>query len=239
MALYTEEAARACLRVKDGKQVFYLQPDDKLTPAAREWLSTNHVEILQQQPGASQTYTTVFGGVLTEKPEHMTHLTGNVLVCKDHPRIAFRGMIDALEAELLLCGSLARQEGWEPLTGELQQALDFVRRMIRCDVLGERLAPDFRLCGLSAEQLRQQSHHPEKFFGQPHFMPDFSDSELLLRLNRARTVARQTELAAYRAFRTTDGAPERGDIMLAMNRLSSLLWILMIRLKAGKYERRK
>ena len=30
----------------------------------------------------------------------MTHLKGNVLVFKDHPRIAFRGWIDALEAEI-------------------------------------------------------------------------------------------------------------------------------------------
>ena len=31
----------------------------------------------------------------------MTHLRGNVLVFKDHPRIAFRGYIDLLEAEIL------------------------------------------------------------------------------------------------------------------------------------------
>ena len=46
MALYTEAAARACLRNKDGKRVFYLGKDDRLTDAARDFLRENHVEIL-------------------------------------------------------------------------------------------------------------------------------------------------------------------------------------------------
>ena len=44
------------------------------------------------------------------KPEHMTHLRGNSLVRKDHPRILFRGWIDALEGELLLAGRTARRD---------------------------------------------------------------------------------------------------------------------------------
>ena len=45
----------------------------------------------------------------------------------------------------------------------------------------------------------------------------------------------QTELAAYRAFRDENGAVTREDILQGLNRLSSLLWIFMIKLKAGKY----
>ena len=51
-----------------------------------------------------------------------------------------------------------------------------------------------------------------------------------------RTVVRQTELAAYRAFRDENGGVTRGDMILGLNRLSSLLWIMMIKLKAGKYQ---
>ena len=32
----TEDSARACVRVRDGKRVFYLGADDRLTPAARQ-----------------------------------------------------------------------------------------------------------------------------------------------------------------------------------------------------------
>lgn len=36
-----------------------------------------------------------------EKPEHMTHLRGNLLVPKTHPRIAFRGQLVSLQAEII------------------------------------------------------------------------------------------------------------------------------------------
>ena len=38
MALFTESSVRACIRVKDGRRVFYLGPGDRLTPSARERL---------------------------------------------------------------------------------------------------------------------------------------------------------------------------------------------------------
>ena len=44
------------------------------------------------------------------------------------------------------------------------------------------------------------------------------------------------ELAAYAAFRDGDGNVTRGDMILGLNRLSSLMWIFMIKLKAGAYE---
>ena len=37
-----------------------------------------------------------------EKPEHMTHLVGNVLVVKNHPRILFRGKLDSLQSLFVL-----------------------------------------------------------------------------------------------------------------------------------------
>jgi ethanolamine utilization cobalamin adenosyltransferase len=112
--------------------------------------------------------------------------------------------------------------------------LDFVRGLIPCDVLGKPLG-ELTLCGLDAAQLREQSHHPEQYFGQPHFMPSAQDSQTLLLLNRVRTVVRQTELAAYAAFRDENGAVTRNDLILALNRLSSLCWIQMCKLKAGRY----
>ena len=87
------------------------------------------------------------------------------------------------------------------------------------------------LGGLTLDQLREQSHHPEKYFGQPHFMPSFSDSELLLKLNRLRTQVRQAELLACEAFRDRDGAMIRQDLVTILNRMSSLLWIMIIRIK--------
>ena len=65
-------------------------------------------------------------------------------------------------------------------------------------------------------------------------MPEMEDSRTLLAVNRARTVARQTELAAYRAFKEPSGSLSREDIQLVLNRMSSFLWIIMVRLKADQ-----
>ncbi len=237
MALYTEDAARANLRVRDGKRVFYLGSNDQLTPSARQWLEHERIAIIPagkaKQP---QTYTTLFGGELHEKPEHMTHLSGNTLVFKDHPRIAFRGALDTLEAEILLAQKTAAQDGYHTLPATLQEVLDFIRSLIPCDVLGKPVG-EISFGGLQPEELREHSHYPQKYYQTPHFMPDYTMPQTMLSLNHLRTVVRQTELAAYAAFKTPDGAVSRGDIILALNRLSSYLWILMIRLKAGLIER--
>lgn len=230
MALYTEDSARACIRVRDGRRVFFLGKDDRLTPGAQQWLQRSGVTIIPQRETAPQQYKTLFGAVLSEKPEHMTHLSGNTLVFKDHPRIQFRGMIDTLQADILLAQQTAKINGCETLVQNLQEVLDFVRSLIRCDVLGEPVACK-TLCGLTPDELRAHSHRPQDYYGQPHFMPDSSMSPVLLWLNKVRTTVRQTERAAFAAFRTQDGAVQREDILLWLNRLSSLFWILMIQCK--------
>ena len=222
--------------------------DDVLTPSARSYLREKGVEVVyprgrpsdghqsgqeDRREGTGGGYRTLFGATLSEKPEHMTHLRGNVLVFKDHSRIAFRGWIDLLEAEILLA-QLACQQ-YPKLLEELEEVLAFVRRLIRCDVLGEPVG-ELKLCGYDAGQLREYSHYPEKHLGQPHFLPSYRDGTAMAAVNRLRTAVRQAELAAYAAFRSPDGAVEREDIIRAMNRLSSLMWILMIKLKAGHYQ---
>ena len=62
-------------------------------------------------------------------------------------------------------------------------------------------------------------------------MPEYMDGEAILWLNRARCAAREAELRAVAAFTDRDGVPTRVDILQALNRMSSMLYILMIRLK--------
>ena len=236
MALYTEEAVRASLRNRDGRRVFYLGPRDRLTDAARDYLKAQNIPVLPAAEAKPQAYRTLFGALLTEKPEHMTHLDAQTLVPKDHPQIVFRGKIDSLEGVILLAQFQTAEAGFSRLCRELGEVLDYIRKIIRCDVLGEALPPP-ELCGLTADELRAQSHDPQKYYNQPHFMPAYTDGQPLLSLNRVRTSLREAELACYGAFRDREGLPTREDLVLGLNRLSSLLWILMIRVKAGYYER--
>lgn len=238
MELITREDVR---RMSDNgtRGPVVVNKDQKLTPGARDWLAAHKIQAVFPQgrdetgTSAAVQYRTLFGATLHEKPEHMTHLKGNVLVFKDHPRIAFRGMIDALEGEIMLAQQAATD--FPKLVAELEEALALVRRLIRCDVLDEPVG-ELRLCGYDAGQLREYSHYPDKYLGQPHFLPAHTDGPALLAVNKVRTLARQTELSAYAAFRDVDGNVTRGDIILALNRLSSLMWIMMIKLKAGQYE---
>lgn len=227
--LYTEENVRANIRNREGKRVFYLGKGDTLTPGARDWLGRERIAILPGESAKPDQYRLLSGAFLTEKPEQMTHLNGNVLVLKTHPRIRFRGAMDALEAELLLCGlrceAILRQN--------LGEILSLARMLIRCEVMDEPV-PEGKLCGLTQEELRSRSHRPQDYYGQPHFMPDFADGEVILSLNRCRCAARAAELSAAAAFTDENGNAVRGDILRALNRMSSMIYILMIKEKGGR-----
>jgi ethanolamine utilization cobalamin adenosyltransferase len=225
--LYTEESAKANIRNREGRRVFYLGPGDQLTPGARDWLRQEKIEVLPSHMAKQTRYRLAGGGFCEEKPEHMTHLNGEVLVPKTHPRIVFRGAMDTLEAELILA-QLAVPE----MASQLGEVLKLAREILRCDVLEETL-PAGSLCGMTEAELRERSHRPQDFFGQPHFMPEAADGEQIARLNRVRCAAREAELRAVAAFSTREGNPTREDLLRALNRMSSMLYILMILKKSG------
>lgn len=227
--LYTPESAKANIRNRDGKRVFYLGEEDRLTASAREYLNREKIDILPASQAKQEQYRLLGGGYVTEKPEHMTHLNAQVLVSKTHPRIAFRGAMDTLEAELLLCQVCAG----ETLREQLGQVLQLARSIIRWDVLEEPVQEQ-PLCGMTARELRERSHRPQDFYGQPHFMPSAEDGTVILQLNRARCAARDAELKAVAAFADREGAPTREDLLTVLNRMSSMLYILMIQEKAKK-----
>lgn len=224
--LWDEQAVRANIRNRDGKRVYYLGKGDQLTSTARDYLRRERIEILPGSQARPERYRLLSGGYAEEKPEHMTHLNGEVLVPKTHPRIRFRGKMDTLEAELILCQRIPGAP-----EGALGEILDFARKILRCDVLEEPLQQD-TLCGLTQDEQRERSHMPQDYYGQPHFMPQASDGSVIAGLNRARCFAREAELAAVEAFSDREGNPVREDIPKALNRMSSMLYLLMIQEKA-------
>ena len=224
--LWDEQAVRANIRNRDGKRVYYLGKGDQLTSTARDFLRRERIEILPGSQARPGRYRLLSGGYAEEKPEHMTHLNGEVLVPKTHPRIRFRGKMDTLEAELILCQLVPGAP-----EGALGEILDLSRKILRCDVLEEPLRQD-TLCGLTQAEQRERSHMPQDYYGQPHFMPQASDGSVIAGLNRARCFAREAELAAVEAFSDREGNLLREDIPKALNRMSSMLYLLMIQEKA-------
>lgn len=224
--LWDEQAVRANIRNRDGKRVYYLGKGDQLTSTARDFLRRERIEILPGSQARPERYRLLSGGYAEEKPEHMTHLNGEVLVPKTHPRIRFRGKMDTLEAELILCQRIPGAP-----EGALGEILTLARKILRCDVLDEPLIWD-TLCGLNEQEQRTHSHMPQDYYGQPHFMPQASDGPVIAGLNRARCFAREAELAAVEAFSDREGNLLREDIPKALNRMSSMLYLLMIQEKA-------
>lgn len=218
--LYSQEAVRANIRNRDGKRVFYLGKGDQLTSQARDFLSRERIEILPAEQAKPQRWKLLGGGYMEEKPEHMTHLNGDTLVPKTHPRIAFRGAVDTLEAEILLC-----QAHIPHLQAPLGEILQLARDILRCEILEEPVSLA-GLCGLNEAELRKRSHFPQNYYGQPHFMPQASDGLEILRLNKVRCAVRALELTAQKAL------PDRQDILRALNRMSSMVYLLMIQEKA-------
>ena len=219
--LFSKEAVRDNIRNRDGKRVFYLGKGDHLSSDARDFLTRERIEILPAEIAKPQRYRLLSGGYLEEKPEHMTHLHGDVLVEKTHPRIAFRGAMDTLEAEILLC-----QAELPHLQAPLGELLQLARNLLRWEVMDEP-AQETKLGGLDAAALRAHSHRPQEFYGQPHFMPAASDGRTVLLLNRLRTLVRHTELKGAAAL------SHRPDLLQMLNRMSSFVYILMIQEKAA------
>jgi ethanolamine utilization cobalamin adenosyltransferase len=167
------------------------------------------------------------GGLFERKPEDLTHLRGRRLVRKDHPVIVWRGRLDAFCARLMEVQLLGQREGRPDFVDELQEILEFCRRLLKAEVTGLEVE-DFRLLGLAPHDLRERSHHPDKFFGHPHLLMSHAMGPLPVALNALRAEVRIVETAAAAAF-GSPGRPPRDDLILALNRLSSLFYIMVHR----------
>lgn len=196
---------------------FTMLPGCRLTPAAAQFLRERRIEVNEG-----------------EKPEHMTHLRGTALVVKNHPLIRFRGKLDTLEALLLTMISEVEGLGLLELGRELRELLDFSRRIMRAEVKEEPLPP-LSLNNWEAQEIRERSHYPSRYYDTGHILPRPEDGRVLIQLNYLRTQCREVELAALDAFYNKKGV-EREDIITALNRFSSFVYILMIKIKSGSYQ---
>ena len=262
MKVITEAILRDELRA--SKPETYVIPEGQiLSPAAREYLQQLKIKIIKEKDKplpkekVEITATEVPGipesAVVTpappkpkyvdyetnayyyEKPEHMTQLFGNKLVCKDHPRILFRGKLDALQADVVLAQAMIQAaQGSQSLIKDLADILKDLREMMKCEVLDEEMA-ETTVIGLTHEELRAQSHNPMKYYNiKQMVLPDYTMGTEYAWLNKLRTAIRETEVAACQAFHSGK-TYIRKDIIEELNRLSSALHIMMCRHLAGWY----
>ncbi|MCA1665407.1 MAG: hypothetical protein LC659_14275, partial [Myxococcales bacterium] len=182
--------------------------------------------------GAGKYRVLATGERLSDKPEHLTHLLDDEsLVDKSHPRLPLRGKLDTLQGLLLEAQCAADADGARGLVGELGEALELVRAIVGAEVTGRPLST-WKLAGLGASELRYHTHHTHELYGVPFMFPSVRQGPVVAALYTARAYAREAELALYLAFPSAD---ERADLKLAMNRLSSALYLMTIKYVGGKY----
>jgi ethanolamine utilization cobalamin adenosyltransferase len=260
MGVITEAEIRKQINKNKELKTFYIERGQIVTPSAKSYLSEKNIEIkymddkedlnnnigkdnnnddkngkIKEESVKKYKYTTVFGGHMAEKPEHMTQLNGNLLVFKDHKRIILRGKLDSLETKILESQIICIKNGMESLAKDLDEVLSFIRTILRCEVLDEPLE-EFTLLGLTPKELREQSHYPKKYFGIDHEYISYKMGEVVVSINSIRTSVREVELSLYEAFKGEYGQIEREDLMKGLNRLSSLCWILIYKVRTGEYK---
>ncbi len=232
MRALTEAMLRSA-KLAEG-DAYDVAPGTFVTPEARHYAACRGIILRQaaweEMPrgagpggGESPYVDAETGAEYREKPEEMTHLAGNRLVKKSHPRIALRGRLDLLQAEIIAVQALACERGDGALVERLGEVLAAARAMLAAEVREEPLAP-LVLFGLDEAGLRAASHGVGTISGTRHPVPDYRMGETAARLNLLRARVREAELAAVRAF---DG--EREDIVRALNRLSSAVYNLYCR----------
>lgn len=247
------------LELKDNCPKIYYIPEGKiLSPAAREYLQQQKIEI-DFEKNKNVTKETVVdeklnisiqdnkplpqpkyvdyetGASYFDKPEHMTQLHGNMLVVKNHPRIKYRGKLDSLQSEIVLAQSMiAVNENEKKVLDDLDDILNVLRELMKSEVLDTPFELE-RIIGLTHAELRERSHAPMKFY-KIEFMklPDYSMGSTYAWLNKIRASIRETEIVAIEAFKDKRQMG-RVDIVEELNRLSSALHIMMCKYLAGEY----
>lgn len=253
MSVITE----ALLREHDKKnphQPLKINKSDKLTPSAKEYLreqkryqcheESNPQKEMKQVPVQENEYRpfevvdTGFqpkfvsyydGGYYQEKPEWMTHLSGNQLVYKDDSRIVFRGKLDSIQSQILVTMHQLKDTKYPWLLENLDEMLQVMREILKAEVM-ETPYEIKNLFGLEDKDLRAHSHHPQKYYGIKHFVPNVEMGHEMVLINQLRSSLRELELVGINAFRNGSKI-EREDLLRVLNRMSSAAYILMCRMR--------
>jgi len=229
LKVVTESTLRAGYSGRDGQKVI-IDPDAYLTQTARDFIREKNIEVIYEKSGkCHDTQAKEPINSNRPKPEHMTHLNSRELVCKSHPRIVLRGKLDSFQAMVIQAQCSAYKTGEIGIVEDLDEILTYVRRILACEVKGNTFEP-IELFGFSDAALRERSHFPKKYYGIDHILPSYQMGEIVAALNGLRTSARECELCAVHAFQD-----KRVDIIRALNRLSSGIYIVMCRVLAGDY----
>lgn len=249
----TEEKLRSLYKKNENMKEISLEKGTILTPSARQYLIDKDIKMVEKITGKTEEksefkemekerlkpkYKGIMGELYVEKPEYMTQIHGNVLVKKDDKRIIFRGAIDSFQSRWLVLMKDLDEIKNAKLKKDLESIEKFIKKILVSEVIGEALV-NIEVLEKTLDEIREISHNPKKYFNKEHlFGISSKDSYLVIKLNEMRTLSRELEIKGVEAFVKENGTIERRDILLALNRLSSAIYIVMLRGVIGEYGNR-
>lgn len=246
MPVITEEFLRRT--EKEGKlNTLKISEKDILTPSAREFLSARKIKFGEEKDIQEEIKTEItvekppvykYKCYLTEasfekKPEYMTQIFGNYLVVKNHKRIILRGKFDSLQAETVKYWKKYQKN--KKLESDFSQAYRYVRDLFISEMTdAEFIERD--VLGHDVDSLKDITHNTMKYYKTGHlFEINVEYNEDVIDLNCLRALSRECEVAAVDAF-YKDGKVEKVDILKALNRLSSIFYLMMLKANNGDYK---
>ena len=231
-----------------------LPASSRLTPAARDLLNARSIRIrysdeagrvfvdaaeqgsearqqvhpLTSSASHESAHCLLCQQVVGKKPEALTHLNATTLVAKNDARIAFRGRVDSAIAQAVLLQTewlaASAPAAAQRMLADIRAALGNV---LRSETLDEPM-PAIVMGEFDEAQIHALSHNPLKYLGHDHIVPAIEHGVNVARLNLLRTVIREAEVAGAQAFIDKDFSISRGDVLQALNRLSSAVYVLML-----------
>lgn len=95
---------------------------------------------------------------------------------------------------------------------------------------------DRDVLGYDIDTLKEITHNTHKYYKTGHlFEINVDYDETVIDINCLRAMSRQLEVAAVDAF-YKDGKTERVDMLKALNRLSSIFYLMMLKANNGDYK---
>ena len=210
--------------------VLSLAPGERLTPSAVEYASQLRLRIEQggvaalkpscSAPGSACAATAE--GCKCEDSQEFTWLDDARQVPKNHPAVLMRGKLDTLLAHMILVQTQFDPKDRRPLY--LKQCLNdlhaWAMLVLKGEITGEAVCPK-GMGGMDVEALHAVSREPKKYLGLEHFVADASLGGNVALLNWLRASVREAEVTAVSCSGNL-------DVVCALNRLSSAVYVLML-----------
>lgn len=167
----TEDKLKNLYRKKEFKK-YIVENGTIMTPSARQFLADKGIELVKEGTTEEKTamqekvverviekaitpkYIGLAGESYFEKPEHMTQISGNILVKKNDERIIFRGKLDSLQAKWLVLQKEFESYGNEKLNKDMESVSIFIKKIVLSEVLDTELE-EIKVLGETLDKIKE------------------------------------------------------------------------------------